>query len=151
MKSETHGRLQEKRKRQYAISLETLAELSRYCLESKQKQSEVVDVAVKEYLKKFVLRSMAFAAVMTGLAAKNLWAPGLTNVSESSIIQSIGNIIALISGIATPIVVSSGLLIGGIKYYNGDEDAMSYIKGGIVGGIICFSAWGLAKLVVSNF
>ncbi len=148
MNNHPHGKT---RKRQYRLSVSTLAELSRYCLEEGIKQSEVVELAVKEFLKKGLLRTSAFVAFLILSRQCDLWAGGLDSVSESGIVQRLGNIISMIAGIVAPVVLAAGLLIGGIKYHDGDEEAMSYIKGGVIGGFISFAAWGIAKWLLTGF
>ena len=81
----------------------------------------------------------------------NLWAVGLSNVSESTLKDSIGNVIMLVAGVVGPVVLAMGLLVGGIKYHNGDEQALGYIKGGVVGGLLSFGAWGISKWLFASF
>lgn len=139
-----------RKKRQYSLSITTLADLSRYCLENGRKQSEVVEMAVKEYVGRSRVKAVVILAVAL-MSVSLSSAAGLTSVSEGQIVNAVGNVIALIAGILAPIALAIGLLMGGWKYWQGEEDAMQYIRGGIIGGVICFSAWGLAKLIMSYF
>ena len=86
---------------------------------------------------------------MLSVLSSGLWAvPGLDTITEQGLIDKLGKIIKMIAGVAAPIVLSLGLLVGGIKYHNGDEEAISYIKGGVIGAIICFAAWALANMMM---
>ncbi|MBI2118961.1 MAG: hypothetical protein HYT97_04970 [Elusimicrobia bacterium] len=103
-------------------------------------------------LKKSFESLKLFASVVSlfVLNAANLWAD-LGNVNENTLKESIGRVIGLISGIAAPVVLALGLLVGGIKYHNGDEEAISYIKGGIIGAILAGGAWGISKWLLTAF
>ena len=76
-------------------------------------------------------------------------AAGFDSLSEQTIVEKIGNVIKLISGIMAPVILAAGLLIGGVKSMNGSEDATTWIKRGLIGGILCAGAWGLSKLLIS--
>ena len=137
------------RLRQYRLSVSTLNELYRYCNEVKKNKSEVVEMAIKEFLKKDSAKNLVLCGVMLSVLSSGLWAvPGLDTITEQGLIDKLGKIIKMIAGVAAPIVLSLGLLVGGIKYHNGDEEAISYIKGGVIGAIICFAAWALANMMM---
>jgi len=101
---------------------------------------------MKRHEKLWILLAVVFvAAAVPAFAAAP---PDL--LTEPDIKEKIGKIIKLISGILGIVVVAIGFLIGGVKSLNGAEDAMKWIKGGTIGGFLCFSAWGLAKLFMST-
>ena len=136
------------RYRQYKLTLATLGELAKYCVEEGKEQSEVVEMAIKEFLKKNSVKNLAVCGIMLAVLSSGLSGSGLEPITEQGLIDKLGKIISLIAGIAAPIVLALGLLVWGIKYHNGDEEAISYIKGGVIGAVICFAAWALAKLMM---
>jgi hypothetical protein len=95
-------------------------------------------------------------AVLLGLSMVTIGSPllaasgGLDTLTATDIVSKIGNIIKLIAGILGVVVTSLGFLIGGVKSLNGADDAMKYIKGGAIGGFLCFAAWGIAKLLMGQ-
>ncbi len=105
----------------------------------------------KESCRKSVTQSIRMGLTLMAFNSSCLWAEGLSSVTESSLKDSIGNVIMLVAGVVGPVVLAIGLLVGGIKYHNGDEEALSYIKGGIVGGLLSFGAWGISKWLFASF
>ena len=91
------------------------------------------------------------AVMLFAFDCSKLWAIGLSDVSESSLKESIGNVIMLVAGVTGPVILAVGLLVGGVKFHNGDDQALGYIKGGIVGGLLSFGAWGISKWLFSSF
>ena len=111
-------------------------------------------MAVKEYLKKESgLLAVAVTLMVLGLAS-GAWAAmggeGLATTTGEGLVNLIGGIVRKICGVGAPIVLVSGLAVGGIKYQQGDEDAMAIIKGGIVGAVLLFAAWGIASWLFSS-
>ena len=105
---------------------------------------------LRNCLKKDVKLGMELGFLLAMYSAR-VWAVGLSDVSESSLKESIGNVIMLVAGVVGPVVLAMGLLVGGIKYHNGDEQALGYIKGGVVGGLLSFGAWGISKWLFASF
>jgi len=128
--------------------LQRFAELRRKCSTLRNFKLATKEKQMKLNCKKLMSNA---AAMVFAFQSSRLYAVGLSNVSESSLKDSIGNVIMMISGVAGPIVLAMGLLVGGIKYHNGDEQALGYIKGGVVGGILTFGAWGISKWLFAAF
>ena len=109
---------------------------------------------LREHLKKQSgLLAAAAILIMVGMSAESwsaMGGEGLATTTGEGLVNLIGGMIRKICGVGAPIVLVSGLAVGGIKYQQGDEDAMAIIKGGIVGAVLLFAAWGIASWLFSS-
>lgn len=138
--------------RQYHLSKSIVKKLDEFVVDNKtqdgKSKSEVVEMSIKEYLKNRGVQVMLVMMVLLVLMSDACFAADLGN--ETVLKDKILSIIKVVCGIAGPVILALGLLIGGIKYYNGDEEAFTYIKGGIIGSLIAGAAWSIATWQVFN-
>ncbi len=90
-------------------------------------------------------------SLMLVMACSPLYAEGLESITGQGIIQRVGTLVKNVGVVLGSVGLMVALLSASLAFYNQDERAIRYIKGGLVGAFLSFGAYALGIWLTSSF